>query len=1102
MKNFILSVLLVLPFLAFSQPANDNCSGALELSSSTSCLEGNVSGATHSTSPTNSCPGTNTYDVWYKFTATNTTASITVTSSTSFDAVIQVLSSCSGSSLACSDVSASGGTESVSLSSLSVGSTYYIRVYDYFSAEPATTTFTICGSFSGPLTNDYCSTAINITEGSCVDGTVLNATQSQSGCTGTADDDVWYSFTASSAEMEVKVTPASSFDPVVQVFSSCGGTSLTCTDAFASGGTETVTLTNLTAGASYYTRIYHWNSSKSLTPTFTICVNSLANPPANDDCADAAGISTGTAVSGTVSHATQSLAGCTGTADDDVWYSFAASSSTHYINILNHSFDAVIEVFDGCSGNSLHCTGQTGETLQAELTGLSVGSTYLLRVYSFSSLKPTNPDFDVLLSEEASISLASAPSSLCSGQETEISFSTTGTFYSGNQFNVYLSNNNYNYLIGSGVSSPISVTIPTEIEEAAEYKISVTSSVPYFVSDSSANISVSVPPIDISYNGSSIIIESSGLADPYQYKLNNNSWQTSSTFTSFLSNSINTAYLQDSAGCISSATFTVHDPGFCDIGYNKEGQAKYDFRKISLGSNSGNVSVIYDPKVYADKIDLTKNGVNLGSSAGETLKPGFFTFNQDASTGNNVLVKVQSSQDFSTADYLVGCPVTAAPLTMSSVTAYACSQTYISPGFGTGGYPNLQAITQTLYPETNESNILATIKSLQLAAGDTLAIYNGTTASGTPTALYTATTKISESVILATNSSGALTFRFTTNSADSLAGFKIELSCSLHGIELVANGYNTVCEGFFFSPDYPLHYPTGIYSVHTIAPATTGKFVRIDFKSFELDASDVLYIYNGTSTSAPLVGSYSGTDLPFSIIATNSSGALTFRLVSDYSTDYSKSGFYAELSCSDLPEIMAGGAIALCDRPYASPGFPSNYSSNTNVVETIYPETVNGKVRITFSSFATEEGYDKLYVYDGTNTLAPLAGTYSGSTLPETITATNSEGALTLKFTSDGIVHYPGFLANVSCVYATGTGKKAEKEISLYPIPANEYLNVVSPEKIYGYRIINILGEEVLKGTDISEQFDIEVSELPAGIYIINFSYPEGIYSRKFTVKR
>ncbi|MGI4873785.1 MAG: CARDB domain-containing protein [Janthinobacterium lividum] len=101
---------------------------------------------------------------------------------------------------------------------------------------------------------------------------------------------------------------------------------------------------------------------------------------------------------------------------------------------------------------------------------------------------------------------------------------------------------------------------------------------------------------------------------------------------------------------------------------------------------------------------------------------------------------------------------------------------------------------------------------------------------------------------------------------------------------------------------------------------------------------------------------------------------------------------------------------------YDDGGASGNYSAYDDGTITILPATAGNKVRLEFSSFNVESGYDYLYIYDGNSTSATLIGTYSGAVSPGIIYGTTTTGALTLRFTSDNVVQYSGFAASISCV--------------------------------------------------------------------------------------
>ncbi len=266
----------------------------------------------------------------------------------------------------------------------------------------------LAATFSVAQSND-CSTAtplaVTANCSSPTAGTTTGATQSISGCVGTADDDVWYSFIATSTTHEITVDGAAGFDAVAQLFSgSCATlTSLGCQDQSFDGGVETIYATGLTIGNTYTIRVYDYYAGSG-TGNFTICVTEGTPPPSNDICSSAIPLSVNSSCSytaGTSAGATESLSGCAGNADDDVWYSFVATNSVQTITVdPSSTMDPVIQLFEGsCAGlTSLYCedSGFTDGNEQIDAVGLIAGNTYFIRVYDYYSSTGGDP-FDICI---------------------------------------------------------------------------------------------------------------------------------------------------------------------------------------------------------------------------------------------------------------------------------------------------------------------------------------------------------------------------------------------------------------------------------------------------------------------------------------------------------------------------------------------------------------------------------------------------------------------------------------------------------------------------------------------------------------------------------
>lgn len=113
----------------------------------------------------------------------------------------------------------------------------------------------------------------------------------------------------------------------------------------------------------------------------------------------------------------------------------------------------------------------------------------------------------------------------------------------------------------------------------------------------------------------------------------------------------------------------------------------------------------------------------------------------------------------------------------------------------------------------------------------------------------------------------------------------------------ITNGTVTTCSGNFYdSGGSGGAYTNNENFTETFYPSTSGAMLQFVFSSFSTESGyDYLRIYDGTSTSATLIGTYNGTTGPGTVTATNVSGALTFNFTSDVSI--TSTGWAASINC-------------------------------------------------------------------------------------------------------------------------------------------------------------------------------------------------------------
>ncbi|MCX7548714.1 T9SS sorting signal type C domain-containing protein [Xanthomarina sp. F1114] len=373
-----------------------------------------------SNSGANNCTGTEDDDVWFSFVATSTyhTVDLNNISGSSTDLVHAVYNgTCGtlGTPIVCSDPNSS------TLTGLTIGNTYYVQVYTYTASTGQNTDFDICiGTPPPPPANDDPCASISLTvnpDYSCASttsGTVASATNSGlNPCFGTANNDVWYSFVATNTSHSVDISNAvgSTTDMYHAVYGgfTAPDCSVVAADNISCSDPNSSTVTGLTIGDTYFVQVYTYYSG-SATTTFDICIGTPPPPPTNDEPCGAVSLtvnSTCIGTTGSVGSATNSgIDACSGTPNDDVWYSFVATNSSQTVSLFNVSgsttdmYHAVYGPFTppDCSvavADNISCN----DSDSTDLTGLTVGATYFVQVFTWSSTAGATSTFNICVTE-------------------------------------------------------------------------------------------------------------------------------------------------------------------------------------------------------------------------------------------------------------------------------------------------------------------------------------------------------------------------------------------------------------------------------------------------------------------------------------------------------------------------------------------------------------------------------------------------------------------------------------------------------------------------------------------------------------------------------
>lgn len=251
--------------------------------------------------------------------------------------------------------------------------------------------------------------------------------------------------------------------------------------------------------------------------------------------------------------------------------------------------------------------------------------------------------------------------------------------------------------------------------------------------------------------------------------------------------------------------------------------------------------------------------------------------------------------------------------------------------------------------------------------------------------------------------------RFTTDSSNSGRGFSANYSF-----------VDVECGGMIKDQRQTIKSPMdtddeGVYKLNAdcrwLVVAPTGHVIQMTFINFdlELDAQckyDSVRIFNNGSGKGDMAGPFCGKNAPKVITTIDNLATVLFQ--TDSST--AQEGFTISLAFIDATELCGGNYFS-SQGVIRSPG-TSEYLPNKNC-EWIITVPTGQQIEVTFKYFEVEEGqknickFDGLEVRNGGYSIAPLVGTFCGSTIPGPFRSFSNQ--LYIKFFCDSSLNFKGF---------------------------------------------------------------------------------------------
>lgn len=307
MKNILALIILTInTLLCYAQPSLAGCStSGTGITVGSSCTGSAMSTTGSNTdywdgATTDGCSTTDGDfdDVWWWFTATSTSTTITYNSTN--DAVLTLfVAACNTNmtSIACADATSSG--DETIVYATTIGTIYKVRAQRYNSNANMAGTICVYNTPAGPSNDNPCGAiSLDTIKSTCsnISGTITGATGTTGiptpscGPTSTPFTDVWYSFTATSTTTNIQTEALTgTSDMTMQVLtnsSGCSGTwtQVACDDdnnpsnamPYISTLSSSPNPLTTVIGQRYYIRIYPYTSGSS--GTFNLCAYNVLPP--------------------------------------------------------------------------------------------------------------------------------------------------------------------------------------------------------------------------------------------------------------------------------------------------------------------------------------------------------------------------------------------------------------------------------------------------------------------------------------------------------------------------------------------------------------------------------------------------------------------------------------------------------------------------------------------------------------------------------------------------------------------------------------------------------------------------------------------------------
>ncbi len=433
------------------------------------------------------------------------------------------------------------------------------------------------------------------------------------------------------------------------------------------------------------------------------------------------------------------------------------------------------------------------------------------------------------------------------------------------------------------------------------------------------------------------------------------------------------------------------------------------FNKFDLSTSSNDTLFIYDGSSTSSTILLKATGNSLPSSVTSTTGTIFIHFSTDntgVADGWELIYKANYTSGSNAQSYCSGKTI---------LKKYTNTFTDGSSG---NNYGN-NADCEWLIAPPGADSIKLSFNSFSTESGkDYVKVYDGADATGTLLGSYSGSSTPSG---LLWAKSGKMFVTFDSDNSGTSTGWSATYNA--YGTVYCTDTVKlTAASASFNDGSGSANYHDNSDCKWLIQP-TGAKAIILEFDSFDVEhissdgksIYDYVSVYDGSTTSDDLLGTFAGDQLPSQLISTQGNMLVVFH--TDNRTN--AGGFYAHYTSSTTALCSGTKKYTTTTGTITDGSGTGNYFKNADCRWLINPSNATS-IELQFAELDLDTN-DAVVIYDGASTTDKVLGVYTGSTVP-TGKVISSDRYMLVRFMSNDTIEKQGFKANWTSNISSGGG--------------------------------------------------------------------------------